>query len=173
MDFVRILIGMAAGMLLAMLISKVLQHYLILPVRPGDFVWIRHGKRIKLPKPTDYASLTRRLEMLSQIAPIMAIIDGWQIIEATILARARKPRRTEASSRELIDIVQTFPGVSTSTVDRLKQISEVHNYVAYDVGPKPERKDMEAVVQEMVPFMAEIDPRFQQHMSGRETATSL
>lgn len=162
MNFLSEIVASSAVMMLAWLGSTLLRSYLTRRKGKFDLRLRKNGEELDLPVATDWESLKKRLDVLAQISPRLAILDGWQLIEWSILNRASAVKGIDAiRASDVIAIAQSLPGIRDSTIARLKHIRKFRNLVAHSADLSKQGDELRAVVEELVPVMEELDPRFQ------------
>jgi hypothetical protein len=156
------IVAAAVAMFIAFVCSRVVRSYVKRRQRTVDVRLERNGVEVDLPAATSWESLKMRLEVLSEISPRVAVLEGWTMIEASILNRASSIADNDAvRASDVIAIAQSLPGVQPATIDRLKRIRKFRNMVAHAADLSGQDDELRAVVGEIVPAMAALNPRFQ------------
>lgn len=88
MNLVSELVVTSAVMILAWFGSSLLRSYLGRRKDKFDLRLRKNGEEVELPVATDWKTLKKRLDALARISPGLAILNGWQLIEWSILNRA-------------------------------------------------------------------------------------
>jgi hypothetical protein len=149
-------------MLVALVGSHLMRSYLEGRKRKVELRLEKNGAEVDLPVATNWATLTKRLEVLSKISPRIAILEGWAMIEASILNSASSIKDNDAvRASDVIAIAQSLPNVRPATIDKLKRIRRFRNLVAHAGDLSGQGDELRAVVDEIVPVMEELKPRFQ------------
>lgn len=85
------------------------------------------------------------------------------MIEASILDRASSIKGNDAvRAGDVIVIARSLPDVMPATIDKLERIRKFRNLVAHAADLSGQDDELRAVVNEVVPVMEELNPRFRQ-----------
>jgi hypothetical protein len=157
------ILAAAVAMFLAFIASHIVRSYLERGKRKVDLRLARDGVEVDLPVATNWETLKKRLEVLSGISPRIAVLEGWSMIEASILDRASSIKGNDAvRAGDVIVIARSLPDVMPATIDKLERIRKFRNLVAHAADLSGQDDELRAVVNEVVPVMEELNPRFRQ-----------
>lgn len=108
------------------------------------FVEFRNTKR-ELPQPLDSTSLEKRLKVLWDISPNLAILDGWSQIEAALRDRAVTPEESRwDESSDPVEVARSMLNLSNEMIATLSQLRQVRNQIAHhpERPPAQEQKGL-------------------------------
>jgi transcriptional regulator NrdR family protein len=155
----QILIGMLAG-ILANFGATYLKNQFA-KRRNFSALRLKQGQmEIDLPIATNFESLKRRMDVLTRVSPRLAILDGWQLLELTIIKRAAAIEPIDASKVvDVLTLARRLPDIDSKTLEELERLRMFRNLIAHAVEI-PEQSELEAAIADVLPLVSKLEPTF-------------